>query len=188
MAIELTPNRERKMPRWVIISAVIIAIGCLVFIGTYLYFYFINKKMASNINELNDLIIPLEEAIKQKEDQLSAYQQKINDFNILLLKHKKIENVFTFLEKYAIPSIWFNGFEMDQDREENIESFDRVVLKGKSLSFLTIEQQINIFSEQEEVKKVTLDDISITEEGEVEFSLSIIFNPIIFNYNFYKNG
>jgi len=187
MAIELNPTQKRKMPLWVMAFIVAIAVIFLVFIGTYLYFYFINKKMASNISELDNSIIPLEEAIKQKESQLSEHQQRINDFDILLSKHKEVGNIFIFLERYTIPSIWFNSFEMDQSEEKSIGGLNVITLKGKSSSFLTIEQQIGVFSKQEEVKKVGLSDISITEGGEIEFSLDIVFEPAIFNYNFYEN-
>ena len=176
MAIEITPAKGKKMPLWVAVSAAIIAVTLLAFLGTYLFFYFSGKKIASNVEEINNSIIPLEEAIKQKENALALHQQRISDFKALLLKHKKVENVFAFLEKNTIPAVWFSDFEMS---EEGIS------LQGKSPSFLTIEQQIGIFSEQEEVKKVNLSDISINEDGQIEFSMEISFSPAIYNYNFY---
>ena len=194
MAIELTLDKKRKMPFWLIVFAAVIAIAVLGLAGTYAYFYFSGRKMASKIEEINNSIIPLEEAIKQKEAQLILYQQRINDFKALFSKHKKVENVFTFLEKYTIPSIWFSDFSMAQGQSQSrgrgavpeTESQAAISLKGKSPSFLTIEQQVEVFSKQEEVQKVVLSSISISQEGEIEFSLEIIFNPAIFNYNFYE--
>ena len=177
MAIEITPIKERKMPLWITALAAAIAIALLIFLGTYLFFYFSNRKITSKVEEINNSIIPLEEAIKQKENALALYQQRISDFKALLSKHKEMKNVFTFLERNTISTIWFTNFEA---------SGESISLKGKSPGFLTIEQQIGVFSSQEEVEKVTLSGVTITEEGQIEFSMEISFNPAIFNYNFYE--
>lgn len=181
MAIEINLNKKRKTPLWITISAVIIGVVILAFVGTYFYFYFVNKKMASKIEEIDNSIIPLGEAIEEKEEMLVLQRQKINDFEVLLSTHKKVENTFKFLEKNTLPVIWFADFKLDQTEGQN-----SILLEGKSPSFLTVEQQLNIFSIQKEVKKAELNDISITEEGEIKFTIEIVFNPAIFNHNFYE--
>ena len=94
------------------IVAVFLVVG---FVGSYLYFYIVNKGLIDKIQETREASQDLDKTIKEKENSLIISQRRIGDFSSILQEHKYIYNIFDFVDKNTIPAAWFYGFDFDQN-------------------------------------------------------------------------
>ncbi len=173
MAIEITPKRKIKIPLWAIIIGVLCVILILAFSASYFYLYRSAKQMSREIEEKNLVTLPLEEAIRKKEGEVFPIKQKIDDFNELLLGHKKPLKIFEFLERICLPNVWFSTFNFTFEKGE-------LTIFGQADSFVTIEQQVLILKQEPLVKDLNLSGLSMSEEGGINFTLLLTFDSQIF--------
>jgi len=177
MAIELTPRRKSRTPLITAVLGIVAVFLILAFIGSYLYFYIVNKSLVEKIQDSRDSSIELDTAITNNEAAIMVSQRRIDDFSSLFQEHRDLSNVFKFIDENTIPSVWFYGFELDKSNK------NRVIISGKTSSFFVIEQQISVFKKHELVKRAELSDINIDEKGGfIDYSITVTFNPQIFAY------
>lgn len=167
MAIEITPRIKIKVPAWTIIIAVVLLILLISLTATYFYLASSLKKMSKELEERNMVVVPLEKAITEKEEELRPIKQKIDDFNELLAGHKKTLDIFTFLERICLPTVWFSNFDLSSTGKVNIS--------GEVDNFATLVQQINILRQESALISSNITEILIDEEGDINFTLSLIF-------------
>ncbi len=115
------------------------------------------------------------DAQKDQEKTVFSYQKKINDYARLLDKHKFASNVFGFLEKNTLPNVWFSRFSLPTLQNQ-------LDLAGEAESLDGLSRQTAAFEKNEFVKKVNLLGSNIGEQGKVNFNLSLVLNPKIYNY------
>ena len=174
MAIDLTPKRKLQMPLWAMILGIVVLIALLFLVASYLFLFLSAKSIDKNIQAIEAETVDLVKEIQAKESEVMAVQQRINDFSALFAKHRNIVNVFALLEQNVLPNVWFNDFEFNSLEDRTL------VLEGNTNSFASIQQQVLIFEEQELIRKVVLQDISIGEEGGINFILGFTFHSDIF--------
>jgi len=172
MAIEITPRRKIKMPLWTIILGGVCIILLIGLIASYFYFELRIKKISQEIEDKESAAVPLERGIRDKEGELRPLKQKIEDFSGLLSEHKEPLNIFTFLESICLPNIWFSNF--------NFSSEGDVSVSGKTDNFTTLEYQIFVLKQEPIVKDLNISGVSREEEGTINFSFLLTFNPRIF--------
>lgn len=177
MAIEINQKRSSNFPLWAVISFFILAVLIIGVIVTYLYFYIVTKGIIGKITELDESSLELNKNIIAKESELLLAQKRIDDFKNLVLSHKDLINIFSFLEKKVMPNINFTSFDFNRS-DENL-----IILKGASLNLMAIGQQIDIFQNDNLVKKVSLAGMEITDKGGIGFTLKVSFKPEIFSFN-----
>lgn len=181
MAIEITPKAKIKAPLWLIILGVFTIILVIAFLASYFYLEISIKKMSQDIQEKEPIITPLKEAIKKKEEELSPIGKKIDDFGGLLSGHKKLVKIkeedpdalFDVLEKICLPTVWFSDFNFTSENGE-------IIVSGQTDSFVTLEQQILVLKQEPLIKNLNISEVSISEEGEINFTFLIAFKPEIF--------
>lgn len=166
MAIEISPRTKVKLSGWTIIIGIVSLILLIGLIAVYFYFAFSLKEMSKELEERNIADAPLEKAIIEKEEELEPIGQKIDDFNRLLAGHKKTLDIFIFLEKICLPTVWFSDFSF-----ENGE----VNLFAEADNFATLEQQVDILEEEPVLISSNVTEVSVNEEGKIIFNLSLIF-------------
>lgn len=173
MAIEITPKQKFKAPIIQIIFLGICAVLLIAFLASYFYFDRSIKQISQKIQEKDLAAAPLDNAIKEKEGEITLVKQKIDDFGKLLSEHKKPLNIFGFLERICLPNVWFSNFDF---------SFGEggLTVSGETDSFITLEQQLLVLKQDPLVKSVTLSGISMGKEGGANFSFLITFDPQIF--------
>ncbi len=173
MAIEITPKQKIKIPIWVIIIGILCVILVLAFLASYFYLYRSVKRMSQEIEEKNLVTLPLEKAIGKKEGEIFPISQKIDDFNELLSGHKKPLKIFEFLERTSLPNVLFSTFDFTFEKGE-------LTISGQTDNFVTIEQQVLILKQEPLVKNLNLSGLSMSEEGGINFTLSLTFDSQIF--------
>jgi len=177
MAIEITSKSSiNRTPPWIIVGIVLCIILVIIVGAFYLFFTLTIDKMNKEIEEKDKASAILTENILKKEVEILPLKTKISDFGVLINKHETPYNVFGIIEKNCLPEVWFFKFSSDIEKQE-------VSLLGKTESFELLEQQLNVLKKEPLLKKVTLTSLSVGEEGEVEFALSLIFNSEVFKLN-----
>ncbi|MCJ7829541.1 hypothetical protein MUP50_00425 [Patescibacteria group bacterium] len=173
MAIEITPKPKIR----ILISKIIFGGICVVllvgFLASYFYFEIKIKKISQEIQEKDLIATPLENSIKEKEKELLPLEQKIADFAKLLSEHKKPLSIFEFFERICLPTVWFSSFDFTPGER-------KVIVSGKTDSFTTLEQQYLVLKQEPILKNINLSGISIDEEGGVNFSFLLTFDPQLF--------
>ena len=171
MAIEIIPRPKIKKFSWPVILLTICLILLLGLAGTYYYLYDSSKKLSQEIQEKEKALIETDSERTLKEELLSI-EGKINTFSKLLSRHKKPLNIFNFIEETCHPDVWFSGFNFDSTKAI-------VIVSGQAKSFVVLGQQLIILKEVENLKDINLSGISIGEEGGVDFTLQLTFEPQI---------
>lgn len=172
MAIEITSESKIKAPLW----AIILLGFCLILLAALFAGFVYFKKESDRISE--DLkVTPAEEKlvqdIKEKTEELLLYQNKIDDFAVLISEHKKTVNIFEFFERITHPNVWFSDFSFDS-------LGNAVKIFGQAESFVVLGQQMLILKKEEVIRNINLSDISIDEEGGINFSLRLIFENQVY--------
>lgn len=173
MAIEIIPKPKVKIPLWVTILLAVDIIVLLALGGTYFYFYQSSEKTESQIKEVEEKLVRTPEE-RSMEDNLAKISQRISNFKKVLKGHEKTSQLFPFLEGISHPNVWFTDFDFQS--EKNLIS-----LKGKASSFSVVGEQIEVLKNNDLVKEIKLEQLSMGEEGErgaeVSFALRLTFKP-----------
>ena len=77
------------------------------------------------------------------------------------------------MEERTHPQTQFNSFNLSLET-------GALELRGRTLNFQTLSQQISALREESAIKALELSDISLGEEGQTEFTVRIIFDARIF--------
>lgn len=172
MAIEITPKIKVKEVFWPSTFLIVCIILIVIFAGSYFFFVLSSKKISEDIESKERAIIktPSERLL---EEEILVYESKINSFKNLLVKHKKATNVFGFLEEISHPNILFKDFDFNS-------SENTVRLSGEADDFISLGQQLFILKEVDVLKNVNLSEITMSEEGWVNFSLQLTLDPRIY--------
>ncbi len=168
---EIIPKEAPKMPKWLIFMFYFSLILLSFFIIAYFRTNGSIKKNQAVLNGLNNDLLSLqssENTVLKK--QVLDYDRRIKDFKNLVIGHKFNSRAFKFLEDFAHPRVVFNSFELQA--EDN-----KVLITGTAETFESLGQQIIILQkEQEKIKDLILESISISKTGEIEFTFSFFFN------------
>jgi hypothetical protein len=172
MAIEIGRRTEVSKLFW----PIAFLIFTLIILATLLvsYFYFdnaYNESLNVFTEKQKGLVKTAEE--KALEDSLVGYQNKINIFGKIFDEHRKVLNIFAFVEKTCHPSVYFSKLSYDVKTGETS-------LDGTAADFMTVSQQVMIFKDQKDVvKKVALGSLAPSEKGDIGFSLKLTIDPNI---------
>lgn len=175
MAIEIVPKEVIKPVPWQNILLYFFIFLLLVSIAGYfaLDYYFVEKAQ----QELQELEIKISEAKTPQqialEEEILDYREKIEDFSSLFLNHKKNSNFFNSFEKVTHPKIFFSELNLNT-------KLNQVKLSGRAESFRVLGEQLLIFRNTEFIENLSLSDVAIGKEGEIQFTFNLVFNPNLF--------
>jgi hypothetical protein len=138
---------------------------------SYFLFYFLTSSSEKKIRELEQ---KREESKTQEqlklEEEIKLYRRKLKDVEILLKEHSFSSRFFELLEKTVHPQIVFKKSSLDTISQ-------KAILEGLADNFYVLGQQIMIFEKEPLISKTHLSNLTISNDGKVNFSLEILFNP-----------
>jgi hypothetical protein len=178
---KLTENREKEGVTRTKSSGLLSLLAGLLFItalvsvaGVYLY------KM-NKISEYESNMKSIKSAEKSFEPGLILSLKKLdirlNAATELLSKHIALSDFFQSLGETTLPSIAFNDFSFSYDGLEN-----EVKISGESKGYLPIAQQSDLFESNKYIKNHIFSDFSLTDTGNVAFTLSFTLDPELILY------
>jgi hypothetical protein len=172
--IEIIPRKATPLPLWLkILFYTLIAI----LLGTVLSYFILGHFQKKSLTALQNLE---EEIRKEKTPQkttqeleILSYQRKINDFPLLLSRHLLSSKFFSFLEKTSHSRIWFSQINLNPGEA-------LAIISGRAETFSVLGQQLQIFEKETLIKDATLSKIFLGGKGEIEFTLTLSFDPKFF--------
>jgi hypothetical protein len=177
LAIEITTRSKiKRIPPLVTIGVTICIILGIIVGGSYLYLTFSLRKINKEIKEKEASATSLTRAIFEKESQIIPVKNKITDFGILINRHKSPFGIFEIIEKNTLPTVWFSQLDFNSAEMQ-------VSLLGNTDSFETLEQQISILKKEPTFQSINLSSVTVSTENGVNFSIQLIFYPMIFDPN-----
>lgn len=175
--VEIIPKPIRKVPVW---QMALFYFSVFLLIATIVSYFVLSLQERGTESRLQELERILVESKTSEmialEKEILTYRRKINAFAPLLAEHILNSKFFDLIESRTHPRVYFS--------QVNISSREvKVVLAGKTDSFLTLGQQLLIFEEEPLIEEVYLSQVSIDKEGDINFGLSFVFNPEVFRYS-----
>lgn len=174
MAIEIIPRKAVPLPLWLKILFYILISLLLAALLSYFILGHFQKKSLTALQNLEEEI--RKEKTPQKialEKEILSYQKKINDFSLVLDHHLLSSKFFGFLEKTSHPRIWFSKINLSPGEH-------LAVISGRAETFLVLGQQLQILKSEALIKNTNLSKISLGKKGEIEFTLTLSFDPKFF--------
>lgn len=172
--VEIIPKPIKKIPRWKNFLPYFALALLIVAVLSYYFLVQLEGRSLLTLQDLEERIASIETSEKQTlKSEILAYQNKIDNFSLLLAEHQKSSNFFKIIEDSAHPKVWFKELQLNLEKSQ-------VVVTGFAKDFRVLGQQSFIFKNQESIQEVNLSDLSLGEGGEVEFTFRLFLNPRIF--------
>lgn len=174
--VDIIPKEVSKIPTFlnILFYSSIVA---LVF--SLAAFFILNGSLRSSKEKLTELNSNLTATVGDAErisleKEVFRYQDKINTFATVFKKHKASSNIFDLIQKYTHPNVWFKSFDLNLVTSS-------LGLTGQAKDFKSLGQQIIVLGQESAFQKVDLFNVSISDDGKVNFNLSISVDPTILN-------
>lgn len=153
--------------RMFLFSVIIFALVLLTYFGMILgYQPYLETERQSLDKKINEIGGVISEA--DRENFIKFHSQLVN-IRTLLDNHVNGSNVYAFLEKNTNQGVYYEGASLSVP-----EHFLR--LEGAARSYDNLVQQLLVFEQAPEIKKVILEESRIADKG-ISFSIQIIFKP-----------
>jgi len=171
---ELIPKEKPKISSTVnflfylfLIASIVLIFGSLI----------LKQKISTAQSEVKKVKEQITKIRKDKNEILEketlTLVNKIKDFSELLEVHKINSNFFKILENLTHPNVWFTKLILNNKNSQ-------VQLIGQTSSLEVLGQQMQIFSQNENIKELNLAQISFEKDGKVNFTLNFIADSKIF--------
>jgi len=177
MPIELIPRKPVARPPW----QTILFYVSLVFLGLSLISFFVITYFSSRAAAQSQLLAeelakgktPAEQAL---EKDILKRQRQILVLGSLLGQQKSLSSVLSFLERTVHPQVFFSKANLIA--EEN-----KISLSGRADNFRVLGEQMLFLRQEPLAGEINLLDVSISKAGGGDFTLEIVFDPLIFQTN-----
>lgn len=181
MVIQIVPKEKIRISTFTLIGGIVCFFLAAFLASAYFYFDLNISKMNERIQQKQVQLGPIEKTIREKEKELVPIKEKIDNFGVLIGQHQTSFDLYGFLEKNSLPRVWFYEFNFDSEQKT-------VSVSGQADSFITLEQQVNIFKKNQEsfLESVKLSNVEITEEGVINFEMEFIFKTEVFKPSLIK--
>lgn len=157
--------------RLMIFSFVLFAFSILVFLGLRFGY---DVYLDSQLESLNERVEQLSAEVSEgKQQQLLTFYSQFGNLERVLTKRGFSHNIFDFLEKDTLPSVYYGEAEYSGDDKS-------LRLAGLAESMKDLVEQIAIFGEASEVSEVTLNSVNLAGEN-LGFEIELVFNPGYFD-------
>jgi len=172
--VEIIPKQVEKTPFW---QRILLYISMFLLAGIVLACSILNYSYKKSLVTLEELENAFDREKTQDkvllEREVVNWEKKINDFATLGNKHYFVSKFFAVIEENCHPRVWFSKLNLDS-------TSNNFSVAGSTDSFSSLGQQLIIFKENPIFKNVTLSQVSISRNGQVEFALNITLDPKIF--------
>ncbi|MCK4454365.1 hypothetical protein KAU51_03460 [Candidatus Parcubacteria bacterium] len=174
MAFEVISKKETKRKSWLDLVFYFCLILLIISVLSYFVLEYSLKQAEEELKDLNNRISEQQnEENKKLKEKLFFNQKKIDEFSIILNEHKLTSQVFSFIENLTHPEVVFLDFSFSSNNSI-------LSLSARTSNFKALGEQLLILQGQENIENIELSNISLMEEGNIDFSLGISLNPKVF--------
>jgi hypothetical protein len=167
----VTEKMEVGWP-WRIFIFAIVVFGLSLFIYFGLRFGY-GPYLENSSKELDNKLADLTKTISFEEQEkfVNFYSQLVN-LKGVLTNHSFVSNIFQFLERNTIGSVYYTEASVDTSRRS-------VVLKGFSANLQSLTEQVAVLEKASEVEAVVLNNVGFMGSN-TSFELLIVFKQSFF--------
>ena len=169
--VEIIPKQKLEYPLW----TQALFFGSMLFLLVVIGGFFLTLSLQGRAQKALESIQGVlaqgktpEEA--RLEQSIFRYRDKFNDFASLATERNDVRPVFEFLEAYTHPRVVFTTLNLEP-------KLSMLKLVGATQDFRTLQEQMAIFQDREELTGLTLSSIVLGEKGQVVFQLAMGFKP-----------
>lgn len=108
------------------------------------------------------------------ENDVFATKARLEDFASIIKARQDFLPLFVFLENVVHPDVVFQSMTIDKNKE-------KVQAKGVAGSFTTLEEQIGILKQRQELQQVLLSSMEPGQQGRVSFQVELKFSAGFFD-------
>lgn len=170
--VEIIPKQKLEYPAW---TQALFFAGILFLLAVIGGFFLMLKLQGRAQKELESIQGVLAQEKTPEESRLEQsvfrYKDKFNDFAQLVTERNDVRPVFDFLEAYTHPQVVFTTFTVEP-------KLGTIKLVGATKDFRTLQEQMVIFQNREELAGLNLSNIVLGERGGVIFQLEMKFSNL----------
>lgn len=175
MAVTIIPKQKLEYPLW----TQALFFGSILFLFSVVGGFFLVAQLQGRAQkELERIQGVLAQGKTLQEVGLERsvfrYKDKFNDFSQLAAGRNDVRPVLGFLEAYTHPQTVFTTLSVEP-------KLRTLKLVGSTQDFRTLQEQMVIFQNREELTGLTLSSIVLGEKGQVIFQLEMGFASKIFS-------
>lgn len=173
LSYSIIPKAKPKAPFWVKVLSVLTILLVAAAVGAIIFLLLSKNSLEKKMAGIEQQEKALQNSdFKTLENNLLAVSGKVKDFSVLLKRHRLSSNLFVFLKVYCHPKVRISDLDFDAELIE-------VSLKGETESFRTLGEQLLVLEKAKGLKDLKLSEISLTDEGKVNFTFSFLVNDSI---------
>lgn len=169
--IEQMGRRSVQAPGWsgqlLMFSATLLFISAALYVGlTYGYEPYLEGK----VNDLNNQIQKFSQEIPLADQtKIISFYSQLTNLKSLLDNHVSVSPLFAWLEKNTGPTVYYTKFSLNMGSNQ-------LQIGGTAKSVNDVVSEIKTLEKQEEVAKVVLAGVNISQTG-WQFDAAVYFKP-----------
>lgn len=172
------PFLERRRPRSVIgfFAGLVFVASVSVYAGLYYQNNLLNKKVADRIDEIKKAQREFSKAPEVAEAKI--FRARADLALEMLNSHTVTSPVFDFLSKNTLQRVLYNSFSFKQTPEGAV-----LDVSGEAPTYASLAYQVDVFRAQTNaLTKFSVDGVTLSGFGTVNFSFSMTFSPTYLMY------
>ena len=175
--VELIPKKREQMftlPPWMAFLFPVAVIVFLLSLGAWGGLIYLKKVAEKELDlteqKINEARSPERQAL---EAELLETKRRIENIAGLLKDHPKLTKIFEKIEETTHPLVWFSEFSFDREKLS-------VRMSAQAEDFVALAQQQELFEKSDFIDTVNISEISLGEDGRVNFVVDLLFNSNVF--------
>jgi hypothetical protein len=171
MAVTIIPKQKFEYPLWTQALFVGSIVFLLAVIGGFFLLAQLQGRAQRELERVQGVLAQGKTSEEMRlEQSVFRYRDKFNDFAELAAARTDARPVFEFLEQYTHSRVVFTTLNFEP-------KLRTLKLVGATQDFRTLQEQMAIFQNKEELAALTLSNIVLGEKGLVLFQLDMGFQP-----------
>lgn len=167
--VEIIPKQPERQPLLVQAFFAVSILALIAALGGFFLFWVLEQKSEAEAESLKALLTaektPEQVVLEQK---VFSSKERLEDFAKLLAKRTSALFPFLLLEEVVHPDVVFNSAEFTSSTQS-------MRLSGQAVSFVVLEEQLNLFDQQGQGAEASLATLKLGQEGGVDFQVQVRF-------------
>ncbi len=184
MAIKVSEKKkENKLPKGVDMLFQF-AVFLFILVGSsYFFMMYLNAEAEEKKMEIEQAIEDKRAEIPEKEkieEEVRGYFNLIEDFKLVVENNRVLSPFFVPFEKMIHPNV--SVFEMGVNLDDG-----KGVITGGGENLVAVGQQFHLLKNSDFITNVDLTGLTVSKDGQISFSFSIIFSVELFEFQLKEN-
>jgi hypothetical protein len=176
--LDLESLKPKELPpTWPKGLLVFVLIIFLFALGAYFGLDYWNKNKETQLTVLEEEFQNLRDSFAlEQEKEVILFEKKLNSLNKLLTNHTYFSKVLLALEELTHPQIYYTNLDFSTDK-------NMLTLEGVAKNQMVFSEAVSgLVNNPDKIKAVAVNDMKITKDKKVSFSLYVFIQPSLLKY------